>query len=134
VQTVFFVEQRSEAGVVDALRRGRMYAVRNSGDAALVLSDFTVAAASATAGMGDTLKAAAGTPLEVRATVSSPGGAHAVRVTLVKDGKVEAAWSGRTPLEIRRADVAGAGRAYYRLDARVSGADYLVSNPVFVAP
>ena len=135
VQTVFFVEQRSEAGVLDALKRGRMYALRNSGDAELVLPDFAVIGSGAAAGMGDTLKASAGTPIEVRATVSSrSGAAHAVRVTLVKDGKVEAAWSGRTPLEIRHPDVASGRRSYYRLEARVSAADYLVANPVFVAP
>ena len=134
VQTVFFVDERSPKGVLDALKRGRMYAMRNSADAALVLSEFAVTGDGGAAGMGDTLKAAPGTPIEVRATVSSPSGSPIVRVTLVKDGKVEAAWTGRTPLEIRRPDVASARRAYYRLDARVSASDYLVSNPVFVAP
>jgi hypothetical protein len=134
VQTVFFVEERSPAGALDALARGRMYAVRNSGEATLVLSELAVTGGGAAAGMGDTLRAAAGTPVEVRASVSSPTGSHAVRVTLVKDGKVEASWAGRTPLEVRHPDVAGVRRSYYRLDARVSSADYLVSNPVFVAP
>jgi hypothetical protein len=134
VQTVLLVDERSEAGALEAFRRGRMYAVRNSGDAMLVLAQLVVAGAGASAGMGDTLKAAPGEPIEVRAAVSSPGGAHAVRVTLVKDGKVESAWSGRTPIEIRHPDVAGPRRSYYRLEARVSAADYLVGNPVFVAP
>ena len=134
VQTVFFVEERSPAGALDALQHGRMYAMRNSGDATLVLSEFAVTGGGATAGMGDTLKAAAGTPVEVRATVSSPTGSHVVRVTLVKDGAVEATWSGRTPFEVKHEDVAGPRRSYFRLDARVSAADYLVSNPVFVAP
>ena len=71
VQTVFFVDERSPKGVLDALKRGRMYAMRNSADAALVLSEFAVTGGGGAAEMGDTLKAAPGTPVEVRATVSS---------------------------------------------------------------
>jgi hypothetical protein len=134
VRTVFFVEERSEAAVLDAFKRGRMYALRQSGGVNLALSEFVVATPTGAAGMGDTLAAGAGLPLDVRATVTSEVGGHAVRVTLVKNGEVAGAWSGTTPFTIQHRDTADARRTFYRLEARVSAGDYLVSNPVFVAP
>ena len=135
VRTIFFVNERSEAAVLDAFKRGRMYALRRSGDVTLVLSEFALASATGSAGMGDTLSAPSGTPVEVRATVAdATGAASAVRVTLVKNGEVAGTWSGTTPFTIQHRDTADGRRAYYRLDARVSAGDYLVGNPVFVAP
>ena len=135
VQTVFFVTERSETGVLDALKRGRMYALRNSGDVALVLSEMTVTSASGAAGMGDTVAAPPGTPIEVRATIEAAGGgAHPIRVARVKNGVVAASWMAPTPLRVVHRDTADARRSVYRLEARASAADYLVANPVFVAP
>jgi hypothetical protein len=135
IQTVFLVSERSEAAVLDALKRGRMYAVRHSGDVPLVLTEFVAASPEATAEMGDTLAAPAGTPVEVRATVATADGtAHPVRITLVRDGEVVGTWTGPAPLRIVHRETAGARRHYYRLDARVSASDYLLGNPVFVAP
>ena len=135
VQTVFFVAERSEAGVLDALKRGRMYALRNSGNVPLVLSEMMIASGTAVAGMGETLAAAPGTLIEVRATVETAGGgAQSLRVVLVKNGEVASSWMVDTPARIVHRDTAGARPSVYRLEARVSAADYLVANPVFVAP
>jgi hypothetical protein len=135
IQTVFLVDDRSESGVLDALKRGRMYAVRHSGDARLVLAELRAVSAAATAGMGDTLAAAPGTPIEVRATLETADGKpHPVRVALVKNGEVVGTWSGAAPLRIVHRDAADSQRRYYRLEARVSASDYLLANPVFVAP
>ena len=57
-----------------------------------------------------------------------------VRVVLVKNGAIAATWTGTTPLSIVHQDTAEAARRVYRLDARASPADYLLTNPVFVAP
>ena len=135
IQTVFLVGERSEAALLDALKRGRMYAVRQSGEAPLVLGEFLAVSATAAAGMGDTLAAPAGTPIEVRATIETADGRpHAVRVALVRNGEVVGTWTGPAPLRIVHRDVADTSRRYYRLDARVSSSDYLLANPVFVAP
>jgi hypothetical protein len=135
VQTVFFVRERSEAAVLDALKRGRMYAVRRSGGTRLSVKEMGVFGPNGSAGMGDTLKAAAATPIEVRATVEAAGDtAQPVRVTLVKDGVVAATWVAPAPLSVVHRDTAEARRTVYRLEARVSTADYLLANPVFVAP
>jgi hypothetical protein len=135
IQTVLSVDQRTEAAAIDALKRGRHYSVRRSDTLTLALPDFGITVSGATAGMGDVLAVPAGTPLEVHATVEAVGGAsQGVRVTLVKNGEVAGVWTGNTPYRVLHKDVAGAARAYYRLDARVSPGEYLVSNPIFVAP
>jgi hypothetical protein len=135
VQTVFFVAERSEAGVLDALKRGRMYALRNSGGVALVLSDMTAVGPGGAVGMGETLAAPPGTAIEIRGTVEATGAdASPVRVTLVKNGEVAGSWIGPPPLRIAHRDTVTARRAVYRIEARVSAADYLVANPVFVGP
>ncbi|MBM3140739.1 MAG: hypothetical protein FJZ92_11195 [Chloroflexi bacterium] len=134
IQTVFLVESRTEAAVLDALKRGRMYAVRTS-EVGLVLAELVVASAAGAATMGETLPAPAGTPLELRASIDAtraPG--RVVRVTLVKNGQVAETWSGPAPLRIVHRDVADGRRSVYRLEARVSAGDHLLSNPVFVAP
>ena len=135
VQTVFFVTERSEAGVLDALKRGRMYALRNSGGVALVLSEMTVVGPNGAARLGETLEVPASTPVEVRATVEASGtDASPIRVTLVKNGEVAGSWTGPAPLRVAHRDTAAARRAVYRIEAHVSAADYLVANPVFVGP
>jgi hypothetical protein len=135
VQTVLLVDQRTPAAALDALKRGRMYAVRRSGDAGLVLSEFTVNASVGAAEMGATLSAPAGTPLELRTAVEAErGAAHPVRVTLVKNGQVAAVWTGTTPLRVVHQDIADTRPAFYRVEARVSTADYLLGNPIFIRP
>src|SRR5205085_1125490 len=62
VQTVFLVAEKSEAGVLAALRQGRMYAVQRTSEVGFDLTEFSATAGAATAGMGDTLRAPAGTP------------------------------------------------------------------------
>jgi hypothetical protein len=135
VQTVFFVTERSEAGLVDALKRGRMYALRNSGGVALVLSEMVAVGPGGAAGIGETLAVPPSTPIEIHATVEAAGAsASPIRVTLVKNGEVAGSWIGPAPLRIAHRDTAAARRAVYRVEARVSAADYLVANPVFVGP
>ena len=135
VQTVFLVDERSERGVLNAFKRGRMYALRRSGEVALVLTEFTVAGAGGAAGVGETVAAPAGTPLEIRIRVDAEGGGfHQVRASLLRHGEVIATTTGSTPLTMIHREVAAGTRSFYRMEARVSAGDYLVANPVFVTP
>ncbi len=131
IQTVFLVSERSERGVLDALKRGRMYAVDQRGaGAGLALAEFAVSAGAA-AVSGETLRVPAGAPIEVRVGVETlDGSARAVRVTLVKNGAVAGAWTGATPFRQVHREVFDGAPAFYRLDVR--GAGRLLSNPVFV--
>ena len=131
LQTVFLVTERSDRGVLDALRRGRMYALQRVAPTGLALTEFTASAPAAAAVSGETLRAREGTPIEVRIGLESlDGGARDVRVTLVRNGAVAGAWTGATPFRQAHREVFDGGPAYYRLDVR--GPGRLLSNPIFV--
>ena len=131
VQTVFLVEERSERAVIDALRRGRMYALQRERDAGLALTEFEVRSGAAAAVSGETLHAAEAAPIEVSVAVEAAGGAtRDVRVTLVRNGVTVDAWTGPTPMRAVHRERFDGGPAFYRLDVR--GAGRLLSNPIFV--
>ena len=132
IQTVFFVRERSVAGVLDALRAGRMYALQRGRDTGLALGAFTVSAGGATAISGETLRAAAGWPLEVTIAVETTEPRPAeVRVSLVRSGTVVGAWTGPAPLRAAHREQWDGRPAVFRLEARGGGAR-LLSNPIFV--
>jgi hypothetical protein len=131
IQTVFLVEERSERAVMDAFRRGRMYALQRERDAGLALTEFEVRAGAGAAVSGETLRAAEATPLEVSVAVeAADGAAREVRVTLVRNGVAVEAWSGPTPVRAVHRERFDGSPAFYRLDVR--GAGRLLSNPIFV--
>ncbi|HEV8472137.1 MAG TPA: hypothetical protein VGR82_05100 [Methylomirabilota bacterium] len=132
IQTVFFVRERSEAGVLEALRAGRMYALQRGRDAGLALAEFTASAGGGIAISGETLRAVRGWPLEVTLAIDAtePRGAD-VRLTLVRSGVVVGAWTGPTPLRVVHRETWDGQPAVFRLEARGNGAR-LLSNPIFV--
>jgi hypothetical protein len=132
IQTVFLVRERSEAGVLEALRAGRMYALQRGRETGLALADFTAAAGGAAAIAGETLRPAPGAALEVRVSVeATEPGATDVRVTLVRNGSIAAAWSGSTPFHETYRETWDGRPAVFRLEARGGGAR-LLGNPIFV--
>jgi hypothetical protein len=134
VQTVFLVEERTEAAVLGALRRGRLYAVQRGAETELVLREFSIAAPGAVATLSDALRVPAGTPLEVRIAISASGGAVLpVRLTLVKNGAVVEAWAGQTPFQTVRRESTDGRPAVYRLDVRSTAPHRLLTSPIFVA-
>ncbi|HEY3067290.1 MAG TPA: hypothetical protein VGL09_15965 [Methylomirabilota bacterium] len=135
LQTVFLVDERSEAAVLDAFRHGRMYALHRAPKEALALGAFAVRAGAATATSGDTLMAPPGTPLEVDVAIdASDGGPQEVRVALVRDGAVVEAWSGTTPFRGRHLATFDGRSTFFRVDARGVAPHRLLTNPIFVRP
>jgi hypothetical protein len=131
IQTVFLVEERSERAVIDAFRRGRMYALQRERDAGLVLTEFEVRSGAAVAVSGETLRAAEAAPIEVSVVVEAAGGAtRDVRVTLVRNGVTVEGWTGPTPIRVVHRERFDGSPAFYRLDVR--GAGRLLTNPIFV--
>jgi hypothetical protein len=133
VQTVFLVEERSERGLLQALRRGRLYALARTPEAALVLTQFRLTAGEATGEAGDTLRLVAGTPLELGAVVDvSDGSRPLVRVSLVRNGRVAEAWAGRAPLSVGWRDTFDGRPLVLRLDARGQPPHRILSGPIVV--
>ena len=134
LQTVFLVTERSEAGVLDALRRGRMYAVQRTRELGFDLAQLTVTAGGAAAGAGETLQVPSGTPIELAVTVeASDGRAHDVRVVIVVNGRAVALERGATPLRAVYRTTTDGTPLVLRMEARGSQ-QRVLSNPVFVRP
>ncbi len=130
LQTVFLARERSHAGLVEALRSGRMYA-RWSPEAKppLRLLSWSAGPASGTrGGAGDTVRADG--PVTIRLSVAG-GDGKAVTARLVRTGSV--IWSTRAvpPFEATLTDDPE-GAAYYRLDVEGEYPYRLISNPIFV--
>jgi hypothetical protein len=134
LQTVFLVEKRSEAGVLDALRRGRMYAVQRTPEVGFDLRDFTASAGGVRVGSGETLRAPAGTAIELAVGVeASDGRPHDARVAIVRNGVVVVHERGATPLRAVHRETSDGTPLVLRVEARGSQ-QRLLSNPIFVRP
>jgi hypothetical protein len=132
VQTVLLVTERSEPAALDALRRGRLYALARTAEASLVLEEFSVTAGGVTVGSGEAVRVAAGTPVEVRIAVGTTGPALPLRVTLVRNGAVAEAWAGPTPFRVVWRQPADGTAAVFRVDARAPVPHRLLTSPIFV--
>ena len=134
IQTVFLVRDRSEAAVLDALRRGRLYALQRLREGALELTDWSVAAADATAIAGETLRVAEGKTIEVRIAVDAAGsGADGIRVTLVRNGAVLDGWSGVRSVRATHQEVFDGRPLVFRIDAHGRTPHRILSSPIFVS-
>jgi len=131
VQTVFLVSERSERAVLDAMKRGRMYALLRGAEPGLALAEFAVSDGDGNAVSGETLTTREGAPLEVRVGVDAvDGSARAVHVVLVRNGTLAGAWTATTPFRVVHREVYDGAPAFYRLDVRGQGR--LLSNPIFM--
>jgi hypothetical protein len=135
-ETIFLVPDRSEQALLDALRRGRVYAVRRTDrTVGPVLEDFTVSSGAQAGISGDTLSVPAGAPVELRARVALRGAAgQDVRALLIRNGGVAQVWTGTTPLAIEHRETYDGAPAYLRLEVRGPGQARILSNPVFLRP
>ncbi len=135
IQTVFLVSGKSEVALLASFRAGHMYALSRTPAYALVLSDFALRQAGQEAGSGETLRAGASEPLEVRVGVhASDGGEYPVRALLVRNGQVVQLWTGKTPLRVVHREAVGGAPAYYRLEVRGPTPHQILSNPIFFKP
>jgi hypothetical protein len=135
VQTVFLADARSEAAVLDALRRGRFYALYRTPQLALVLGEFTLNDGAGTAQMGERRRIREGLPLEIAIAVeASDGGPHPIRVTLVRNGTTAGVWTGQTPFRTVYRETFDGKPAVFRVDARGRAPHQALGNPIFVTP
>jgi hypothetical protein len=131
IRSVFLVEERTERALLDALKRGRLYAVEQDVGAELVLDDFSLRAGASRGVSGDSLRVAESAPIEISVDIAAAGTAtRDVRVTLVRNGTVVRAWTGPLPLRAVHREVFDGSPTFYRLDVR--GPGRLLTNPIFV--
>jgi hypothetical protein len=134
VQTVFLVEHKTTTGVLEALRRGRMYALQRTRELGFDLTQFTAAAGTVLAQAGETLRVAAGTPIELTVAVeASDGRAHDARLTIVRNGRIAALERGATPLRVVHREITDGTPLVLRVEAR-DAQRRVLSNPIFIRP
>jgi hypothetical protein len=135
VQTVLLETDKTVVGVLDALKRGRMYALRRTPEVGLDLGRFTIVSGDATAGSGETLRVPAGAVVEVSVAIAaSDGSVQPVRVTLVRNGAVAGAWTVTTPFATVHREAFDGRPLVFRVDARGTRPHHLLTNPIFVLP
>jgi len=135
--TVFLVKEKSKKNILDALKKGRMYASRGDVDLPrLRLREFYISdsKSSQRGVMGEEIQIVGTPEIHILISTDDPGEVNPLKVRLIRDGKLLKEFSGKTPLEINFLDeISKPGRkAYYRLDVRDSRNRIVVSNPIFV--
>lgn len=136
VLNVVAVKERTAAGLVEAMKAGRLYALARTGRSfGLRLETFRVETqdGSRAAVVGQPFPRGAEPPAVRVAVSATDRGAHRVQVTIVRSGRIIARVNGVTPFHQRVVDAtlpAGAA-AFYRVDVRGEGE--ILSNPIFVA-
>jgi len=136
VLNVVTAKERTIAGLVEAIKAGRLYALSQAGRPfGLRLDTFQIETQDGAhaAGVGQPFMHNGVGPLAVRVMVTATDrGTHPVQVTIIRSGQVLARMTGTTPFQQRVVDPAmpsGAG-AFYRVDVRGEGE--ILSNPIFV--
>lgn len=137
VYTVIQPSERTEAGIMAALKTGRTYAVaRGDQNILLRLDEFSVLLDGQSAGIGETLHGNRSGDILVRVAVSAiDGKRYAAKLRIIRSGQVIKQIEGQTPLQIELADceVRSEEWVHYRVEA-VSNSGELLTNPIYVAP
>ncbi len=135
VRTIFLVRERNNNAVLNAMKKGRMYAVRQADTNRLSLDEFIVEDQKVgnQATMGEELVATDFPAINLKLR-SVHGGNKTTRIMIIRNGVPVKEETVSLPSELTWKDI-GIDRkepVYYRVMATVSPQDHLVSNPVFV--
>lgn len=135
--TVFLVKEKSKKNILDALKKGRMYASRGDVDLPrLKLREFYISdsKSSQRGVMGEEIQIVGTPEIHILLSTDEPGEVNPLKVRLIRDGKLLKEFSGETPLKINFLDefTKPGRKVYYRLDVRDSRDRIVVSNPIFV--
>jgi len=132
--TVFLVKNKTKREILDALKRGRMYACRRSLDSRISLDEFSVedSATGLKGTMGEEVFCKDNPLIKLKISAQD-GKKYDIRVRIVRSGQLMHSMEGTTPFEATIEDNSRAPgkNIYYRMDMRGGGA-MLVSNPIFV--
>jgi len=134
--TVFLVNEKRKTAVLDAMRSGRMYAVRGPFPQRLILEDFSICSNSCkdNAVSGQEIELQQPARIRVALALKVPE-SRKVSIRLIHAGKLLKTLETDLPARIEfRDDYFRAGeKTYFRIEARTRGAGRLVSNPIFVS-
>lgn len=132
-RTVFLLRDKSRAGVLEAMKGGKMYAYAGPNRQTVRLDEFSVGSAGGGKGVsGDEVRLKNQPTIRIALSASQDSGGS-VTVRLIRSGKLIRTFEGPLPLNITYLDKTfrPGMKAYYRMDMR--GFGILVSNPIFVS-
>jgi len=133
--TVFLVRKKTKSEVLDAMRTGRMYAVRGPYPQRLVLDDFSVCSSlcDGNAVSGEEIELRRPAKIHIKLSLKDPV-EKTVTVRLIRSGELIRTLKGKLPLDLEIQDTyhRTGEKVFYRIDARARGAGRLMSNPIFV--
>lgn len=136
VQTVILAAQKTPEALLGAVRAGRMYALRRTVDAGLLLERFQAAAPGGSPiEAGGRLLVPPGVAPELSVAVRSTApAAMRVEVRLIRSGQVVHAIKGETPVTFNWADrtLRPGGRVFYRLEVLEPAGHQILANPIFI--
>lgn len=135
--TIFLVKDRTKIDILNAMKKGRMYAyVGNVEFPRLVLEDFSVSDSDASQKeiMGEEISLKGYPRVNIRISTAGEEKGNTVTVRLIRYGILLETFTGETPLNVNYQDESfePGKRMYYRLDAVDKKGRRLVSNPIFV--
>ncbi|MBI4437190.1 MAG: PHP domain-containing protein [Candidatus Omnitrophica bacterium] len=134
VKTVLFVEEKTPSAMLEAIRLGRMYAVRRSPEAELRLDHFEAidAEGNPLAEMG--MDVMIPPPIRIHLGISrSDGKEGTIRYRLVRNGEVLKEGNVALPFEVTIEEEIPIGqKSYYRLMVEGDQGNFLITNPIFV--
>jgi len=135
--TFFLVKSKTKKDILDALKKGRMYAYQGDVDSPkLILEDFSISdsKSSQKGVMGEKIFSKGYASINIRISTTDSEEGNSVFVRLIRSGNLLDTFSAETPLIINfEDDFFEAGKKiYYRLDAVDKKGRKLVSNPIFV--
>ena len=132
-QTVFFLKEKTKAQILDALKKGRMYACQGSYPKIPRLDSFFVSSTQGTEPgiSGDEIMLTGNPVIHISLSMESPS-SKPVKVRIIRSGALIKMIESPLPLKITFEDsyFNPGEKVYYRMDMR--GAGIVVSNPIFV--
>jgi hypothetical protein len=134
--TIFLVKNKTKESILDALKKGRMYAVRGFSDStSLILEDFSVSDSEALQRgiMGEEISMNGYPTINILVSTAGSSEKNHITVRLIRSGKLLKTFSGETPLNMNFMDefYEPNKKIYYRLNAEDRKGRKLISNPVF---
>lgn len=135
--TFFLAKSKTKKDILDALKKGRMYACRGDADSPrLILEDFSISdsESSQKVVMGEEIFSKGYPRINIRISTTDSEEGNSLIVRLIRSGNLLETFSAETPLSINFIDdfFEPGKKIYYRLDAIDKKGRKLVSNPIFV--
>lgn len=134
VKTIVLSKGKDARALYEALRRGRMVALRRPREGEIHFGHFWVEDTHTRrfAILGETLKSE-GFP-QINFAFSYRGTVPPVQIRLLRDGEIIEEWRDSLPIGKAYVDSGFEGPlSYYRIEIQSGGGDLLVTNPIFVS-